>query len=149
MVKKTLGKIVSKYDVRIYVFSPLHHVRPIFHQLFEEIAQSTLPDAFCTLIILSNKIDQYYKIDHFNKANLWRGLKKVRNDEFNPHVAILQLEEDLTINNDCQIFVINSDDRYDLTKLPLARLVTTGVTFITVSGKSTRRLTTGGQAKDE
>jgi hypothetical protein len=141
MARTTLGRIVSKNDVRIYIFSPIPNVRQMVHQLYEEMAYSIRRDAFVTMIILSNRHEQYHRIGNFTKENFWKGLKRVRNEMCNPAAAVVHLEEDLSLNSDCQIFVVNCDERIDLIRHPnFLDLVTTGITFINVTEKNRKLL---------
>lgn len=136
-----IGKVVSKYDVRIYIYSNMPNIRRVFHKLHSYLSRSIIKDAECSLVILSNQEEQYHTMGMLNEINLWKGLKKIRN-QYRPELSYIQLAEDISIHSDCQIIIINSDEQGLIHKRinDIAALSRTGVTFINVNQDQHRQI---------
>jgi hypothetical protein len=113
----TVGNVRPQQVGRVYIFSDLGNIRPIFSQICQSISDVLLPDARCTFVTLVNKTQQYFTTN-FTPQSLWLTLTNIRNDQTSRMLSWIHLTEDISINRGYQCFIIcTSDDQFDVKQL--------------------------------
>jgi hypothetical protein len=133
---RTFGAASQKNIVRIYIFSELAPIRPIFHNLYKTLLSHIDDAATCTIVLLRNKEAQYHTVRRLSDRSLWQILKQVRDDQTVSWWPKIHLEEDLISNSAAQNIVVASDEDFP----NLLDLTATGVTVITVDKQAKRAL---------
>jgi hypothetical protein len=128
---------VDKRDlVRIYIFSELGPVRPIFHALYQTLSAQIEDAATCTVILLRNKENHSHTIRKFSDRSFWQVLKQTQNDQSLLAWSKIQLEDDLAANRLAQNIVVATEEEF----ANLLTITATGVTVVTFAHKPQRAL---------
>src|SRR4051812_18540315 len=128
------GRIIQKNMVRIYFYSDVGPLRPVFHKLYSVLKECVRDDASCDVIFLTNKKNQYHQLHRFTDQSLWEVLKYLRNVQTSETASRIHLEEDLSGHRGAQSIIIKgTGTRSNLEEvLNFNKATTTGITFITL-----------------
>jgi hypothetical protein len=130
------GHVDKRNLVRIYIFSELGPVRPIFHALYQTLSAQIHDGATCTVIFLRNKENHFHNIRKFSDRSFWQVLKHVQKDQRLTVWPKIQLEDDLAANRGAQNIVVAAEEDFG----NLLTITTTGVTVVAFAQTPQRAL---------
>jgi hypothetical protein len=135
------GHVVQQRAVRIYIYSDLGPIRPIFHNLYQTLVRQMTDVALCTVILLRSNGNQYHEFRKFTDRSFWQALKQLSAEGMADLQSLIRLEKQLALHPVEQTIIVTSGSQpTDEDVAQLEKWTLNGLTVIRLHGEVEKRL---------